>query len=129
MSVIDTLVTGRPDGAVYSLTEDVNRVGEALNYVRDRLVSAAGYNLLTWTAKTDWTTADEPTASQMAEYLSHLSDCRMAMAVTLEASAAMSHLTVSAANDIEKILQQCDDALNRLAKGWYYCGEIYAGEG
>lgn len=128
MSVIDTLVTNRKDGAVYSLTKDVNRVGEALNYVRDWLASAAGYDLLTWTAKTDWTAADEPTSSQMAEYLSHLSDCRAAMAVTLEAPAAMSHLTVSAANDIEKILQQCDDALNRLAKSWYYSGEIYSGE-
>jgi hypothetical protein len=128
MSVMDTLVTDRQGGAVYSLTEDVNRVGEALNYVRDRLVSAAGYDLLTWTAKTDWTAADEPTSSRMAEYLSHLSACRAAMAVTLEAPATMSRLTVSAANNIEKILQQCDDALDRLVKSWYYCGETYSGE-
>lgn len=128
MSVMDTLVTGRKDGAVYSLTEDVNRVGEALNYVRDRLVSAAGYDLLTWTAKTDWTAADEPTLSQMAAYLSHLSDCRAAMAVLLLPPSTMSRLTVSAANDIEKILQQCDDALNRLVKSWFYSGENYSGE-
>lgn len=127
MSVIDSLVTGRKDGAVYSLTEDINRVGEALNYVRNRLVSEGGFNLL-WTARTDWITADEPTQSQMQAYLTELSDCRTAMAVVLALPSTMSRLTVSAANDIEKILQQCDDALNRIAKSRFCSGEIYGGE-
>lgn len=108
---------------------DLNRVGAALNYVRDRLRSA-GY-AVSWTAKTDWTQQAEPTRSQMEKYLGCVADIRAKLAVTPDTPQPpgdMSGLTYQQANDIEKILVTVDDLITKMAQAWFLSGEIYSGE-
>ena len=106
---------------------DLNRVGAALNYIKALLVGQCGF-LVDWTAKTDWTVSGEPTAGQMADYLSHVKDCRAKLAVAIQAPETMVRLTVDGANDIEKILVACDDTVKRIKLSFWYSGEIWCGE-
>lgn len=109
---------------------DMNRVGAAMRYVRDRL-AACGCDTIAISPKTDWTDAGEPTESQLARYLSDLSALRGALAVldaTPPVPETMEHLTYWEANDIEKILEDVDALITKLMQAWFYCGEIFAGE-
>ena len=111
---------------------DLNRVGEALNYLHDRL-KEAGYITypLTFEAKTNWTIASIPTADDLTYYLKCVSNVRTALtlfATTPPAPIDTGALTIEEANNIEKILIDVETLINNMIAAQYYSGEVYAGE-
>lgn len=126
MSIIDTLITDRTGG--YYNASDLNRVGQALNYIREELVNDCGFDL-TWTAKTDWTVADEPNTEQMDSYIGYVEDCRSIVLAEPQTPESMNYLTVDKANDIEKILQNCETIIAKIRSAWIYSGQKTSGQG
>lgn len=110
---------------------DLNRVGEALNYLRDALALASYIPPLVFTAKTNWTTDDIPTAEDFSYYINAVSVIREALAqfaTTPPTPADTGGLDFNEANDIEKILIDVNILLNNMLAARYYAGEIFAGE-
>ena len=111
---------------------DLNRVGEALNYLHDRL-NAAGYITYqtTFTAKTNWTVASIPTADDLTYYLKCVSNIRKALTLfanTPPAPTDTGALSIDEANNIEKILIDVELLINNMLSARYFCGDLYAGE-
>ena len=109
--------------------EDLNRVGAAMNYVADRL-KAAGYDPHI-SPKTDWKETDYPTPQTMERYLGDLAELRRqfsVMQITPTVPMDMVNLTYQEANDIERILEDVDSLITNIMAGWFYSGELYAGE-
>jgi hypothetical protein len=112
--------------------DDLNRVGEALNYLRDRLTEA---NYITYqtnfTAKTNWTITSIPTADDLTYYLKCVSNIREAMAqfeTTPHAPTDTGALDYEEANNIEKILIDVETLINNMLAARLYCGDVFAGE-
>lgn len=111
---------------------DLNRVGEALNYLHDRL-NAAGYITypLTFTAKTNWTVSSIPTADDLTYYLKCVSSIRSALALfetTPPAPTDTGALNIEEANNIEKILIDVETLINNMLSARLFCNDIFAGE-
>lgn len=110
---------------------DLNRVGEALNYLRGRLADASYMSRSAFVAKTDWTPADIPKAKDISRYLGYVSAIREALAqhaTTPAAPAYTGGLDYNEANNIEKILIDVDRLITNMLAARYYCGELYGGE-
>ena len=123
-------LSGKMKGA-YNVS-DLNRVGACLNYLFERL-KELGYiaypNI--FTAKTDWTIENIPTVSDMQAYLRAVSIIRNALATfpgTPSAPTNTRGLTYLQANDIEKILDSVETAINNMVAVFYYCGEPNCGD-
>ena len=111
---------------------DLNRVGEALNYLHDRLLNA-GYITYqnTFVAKTNWTITSIPTADDLTHYLKCVSNIREAMtqfATTPPAPVDAGALNIEEANNIEKILIDVETLINNMLSARHFCGDVYAGE-
>lgn len=111
---------------------DLNRVGEALNYLRDRL-TAAGYITYqtNFTTKTNWTVASIPTADDLTYYLKCVSNIRGALTLfanTPPAPIDTGALNIDEANNIEKILLDVEMLINNMLAARFYCGDVFAGE-
>ena len=130
------LITDRTQNDVASRTkkgyynsEDLNRVGAAMVYIRDRLKDN-GYDIEIY-PYTAWAMSDIPSQSSMDYYLACVRTLRGAMALPIETPEAPStaeNLTYVAANNIEKIIELVDQMLtNSIASVWY-SGEVYCGE-
>lgn len=88
---------------------DLNRVGQAINYVAGRL-REMGHDVQT-SQKENWTNQDWMSEGQAAQRLAELEVLRREIAVfvsTPEVPGTMSGLTYQRANDIEKILSDLD---------------------
>lgn len=128
MSVIDTLITDRTQGAYYNAS-DLNRVGEAADYLQDRLrlvgITASG------TVKTDWTTADIPTQGQMEAYLAAVAAIRervRAYRPGANLPASMQKLDFNEANQIESLLRAAEDVVTKVILSYRgYSGRLRAG--
>ena len=110
---------------------DLNRVGEALNYIRDRLTEAGYLPQMAFIAKTDWAVTDIPTPSDLFDYLRYVSVIREAMAQYANTPAAPEYtggLDYQEANAIEKILVDVDQLITNMRAARYYCGELFCGE-
>ena len=110
---------------------DLNRVGEALNYLRDRLAEAGYISSVEFIAKTDWTAADIPTPQEILNYLRYVSVIREALAQFATTPAAPKYtggLDYQEANNIEKILVDVDRLITNMQAHRYYCGELFCGE-
>lgn len=123
-------LTGNMKGAYNK--GDLNRVGEALNYLHDKL-NEAGYITypLTFTAKTNWTVASIPTADDLTYYLKCVSNIRKALTLfanTPPAPTDTGALSIDEANNIEKILIDVELLINNMLSARYFCGDLYAGE-
>lgn len=108
---------------------DLNRVGEALLYLMDRL-NSYGY-VVTVTPRTDWTIDEIPAPTDLKHYLDDVATIRTVMELpptTPNVPPNMDGLTIQKANDIERILLDVDQMLSNIAAAWFYSGEIYAGE-
>lgn len=108
---------------------DLNRVGEAVRYVADRL-EGCGY-LVQVAPKTDWTVEDIPTAAQLTAYLADVATLRGVLTVlpgNPEVPADMAGLTWREANDIEKILEDVDAVIDIMITTFVPCGEAICGE-
>lgn len=112
-------------------TSDLNRVGEALNYLRDRLAEAHYMSVDAFSAKTDWTVADIPTAVDLTAYLGYVETVRAALAVlatTPPTPGNTGGLDYAEANNIEKILFDVDRLIKNMLAARYFCGDLYSGE-
>ena len=128
MSIIDTLITDRTQAGHYDIT-DLNRVGEAMYYIADRLRSC-GWDIEV-SPRTDWVWTDRATPAAAKRYLNNLRKIRKALvlfATTPEVPTGARPFNAQEANDIEKILVDVEDMVERTMDSWYYCGELYAGE-
>ena len=136
MSIIDTLVTARTQADVdagnakgtYNVS-DLNRVGEAMNYVAARL-REQGYDPHI-SPKTDWMDGEWVTPADEAVYLGDLADLRKQFTLyetTPEVPPDLERLNYIEANSIEQILVDIDVLLTNIAAGWLYSGEINSGE-
>lgn len=105
---------------------DLNRVGEAMIYVRDRLKTVGG--VVDIEPRTDWSLSDLPTYSAIAEYLSNVEKLRSALSVQMETPTSGLLLNYEEANDIERILEIADSLIDKIKQAYLYSGEIYAGE-
>lgn len=120
--------TGQQNGAYNA--GDLNRVGEAVDYIAARM-AAAGYGV-TVAPKIDWAIGDIPSTAQMATYLADIAAIRAALAVTPDTPAVpstMDDLTVDAANAIESILWDVDGLINNMMAAYRHAGAFYAGQG
>ncbi len=136
MSVIDTLITDRKQADVdarnYKGTynaSDMNRVGSAVNYLAARL-REKGYDPHI-SPKTDWVDDEWASPTDADKYLADLEEIRMQFTLYDGAPTVppdMERFTWKEANDIERILQDIDALLTNIEAGWYYSGDLYAGE-
>ena len=128
MSIIDTLITDRTEKGHYEI-EDLNRVGEAMQYVAARLCSC-GWDVAV-DPRTDWKWTDRVTLAEAQRYLRNLQKIRNALVPfpsTPSVPSGAAPCTAKEANDIEKILQDVDELITKMAAAWFYCGEVYTGE-
>lgn len=131
MSILDTLITNRTNGATYNYT-DFNRVAEAMQYVAARLRSC-GCDVVV-TPRTGWTREDFPSVAEMERYMRQLRKIRDALKLfaksppTPEASQEKDWLTVEEANHIEQILLDVEEMVGLTRAAYFYCGDLYAGE-
>lgn len=108
---------------------DLNRVGEAVAYIADRLTGCGC--AVAVSPKTDWAMADIPTPAQLTAYLADVAAIRAVLAVLPTTPAVpgdMIKLTHQEANAIEQILVDVDTLISNMELAWYYCGDLYAGE-
>ena len=121
------VINGTKNG--YYNSEDLNRVGGAMVYLRDRL-NENGYNV-DIDPNSTWLISDIQTYSDMTLYLNYVSIIRNQMSLpsyTPEVPDTMEHLTFSKANDIEKILEIVDEMLTKSLTFIWYSGDLYSGE-
>lgn len=110
---------------------DLNRVGKALNYVRDRLHLAGYVGKKAFTAKEDWGLNDVPTAADLAYYLAAVKVIHDAMAfyrATPPPPNFSGALDYNEANNIEKILIDVDELITKMLAARHFSGELYSGE-
>lgn len=108
---------------------DLNRVGEAIIYVRDRL-KAVG-EVVAVEPKIDWTLNDLPTYGAIAEYLNNIEILRNVITVpanTPETPTSGVLLNYEEANDIERILAVLESLITNIERIYFYSNDIYAGE-
>lgn len=78
-----------------------------------------------------WYEVDIPDSETMGKYLENLSKLRsviIAPASTPAIPSDMNGLTVTEANNIEKIIADLNQLLINMSLAWFYSGELYAGE-
>ena len=105
---------------------DLNRVGEAMIYVRDRLKSVG--EVVDIEPRTNWSLSDLPTYSAITEYLNNIEKLRSVLSVPIETPVSGLLLNYEEANDIERILESLDSLVTNIMKAYIYAGEFYAGE-
>lgn len=128
MSIIDTLITNRTSGGFYDIS-DLNRVGNAMYYIAARL-RACGWDVVA-TPRTDWVFTDRVTPSAAKRFLTNLRKIRTALALFAATPAVPSGaapFTAQEANDIEKILIDVEDMVERTMAAYFYSGDLFAGE-
>ena len=114
----------------YNIT-DLNRVGNALKYLQNRLSVTGylqGYKI---TPKTDWNVSDVPTAADFTAYIRSVNSVREALTMlhtTPEPLSETGGIGFQDANDIEQILTDTEYLLNQLQAMYHYYGDIYCGE-
>lgn len=126
MSVLDTLITDREQGATYGHT-DVNRVNAAIKYVGDWL-HALGLPVTISAART-YTRTDLPTYSMFDDIVGKLNSLKTAVKRKMsfeanipECGTAQHFVTVYNANTIESIIDQLHDAAVELEgrRAWMF---------
>lgn len=148
MSVIDTLITDRSAEDVAELLErlkagelptgdhkgaynasDLNRVGEAVLYLQDRLsligITASGG------LRTDWTAADILTAGEMDRYLASVAAIRAKIQdyrPEARLPETMRQLDFNGANRIESLLSAAEEVVRNVQLSYMgYSGRLRAG--
>lgn len=110
---------------------DLNRVGNALNNLRDRLAAAGYISANAFTAKTSWTDGEVPTGADLTYYLNCVSVIREAMAqfsTTPPAPEDTGSLTIQEANGIEQIALDIDQLIRNMLAARFFSNDLYSGE-
>ena len=126
----DQLILYDGDGIVrgaYNHT-DLTRVTEAMDYLNG-VFTERGYLTAYVPVKTKWSKEAAPSVGQMQRYLANVSALRnvVAKGVPLAVPAVMEKLTVTEANNIEKILVTIHDLLMRMLLTMAPCGAATSG--
>lgn len=114
----------------YNIT-DLNRVNNALEYLRNRLVEAGYLVGIEFIPKTDWDGLDVPTTADLTAYLNAVKVVREAITQKVSTPPVPPDnggLDYQGANNIEQILIDIDDIIDKMQSMPVYCGELYAGE-
>lgn len=109
---------------------DLNRVGVAVNYLRNRLSDDAG-TYVDVSPKTDWAETDIPDQQQATQYIADIQNIRAAFLLpdgTPDAPDTLTGLTYSGANAIETILYNLNTTIDALKITLITSGEVFAGE-
>lgn len=106
---------------------DLNRVGDAIDYLAN-LLNGYGY-LVSVTPKTDWVKSDTPREAQMFTYLNDLTAIKAKFYGTTPLPSTMDDLTYTDANNIEKLLLEIEEYINRMISGFRKCGTFKSGQG
>jgi len=109
---------------------DLNRIGEAIAYLVERMEELAIYDD-TIVPKTDWVMGDVPTQSQISALLTNLTKLRAKLSLPDDAPAvpiSLDSMTYETANDIEELLAVIDDRISRATVTFAYAGMYYCGE-
>lgn len=113
-----------PKGS-YSAARDMNRVGEAMTYLATRF-RTYGYSVPI-SPKTDWVEEDIPTEADLEHYLEDLRTLRGIVAVlatTPQVPEDMEGLTHEEANDIERMLFELNEVIERILKSFRRSGQF-----
>lgn len=108
---------------------DMNRVESAVKYIADRFTVVGMHPEVN--VYVLWSRDMYPEPAEMDRYLKNIGILRALLPMAPDVPPVppdMDRLNYEEANDIEKILLAVDDAITRISKGWYYSGDIYAGE-
>lgn len=148
MSVIDTLITDRTQEDVDALlallaagtnpaadhkgaynASDLNRVGEAVNYLVGRLATV-GISVRA-EVRADWTAADIPRQGDMEAYLSAVAGIRdkvRAYRPDARLPSSMARLDYAGANAIEDLLASAELVVTRIMLSFRgYSGRLVSG--
>jgi hypothetical protein len=131
MTILDTLITTHQNGEPYGVT-DLNRVGEALIYVRDFLADNK-YNVeFKYPVRTDWSEEETfPTEDDLNAILANLAVIRRTASVhpaMPKLPDTYTNLTADKANAIEEILRLTHEVAQAIITAWFYFGDLYCGE-
>lgn len=110
---------------------DLNRVGEVLNTLRDRLKDAGYLGGNEFVMRTDWLVGEIPTAAAFSAYLGAVATVRGAVTQfpeTPETPADTGGLDFEGANAIEKICYEVNTVLRLIKNARYFVNELYCGE-
>lgn len=127
MSILDSLITDRAVPGRYDW-RDFNRVEEAVAYVA-AILRSHGCDAKV-TVKTDWNRGDTLSWSDAERYAGNikiLRDALIGFTETPPVPETIRFLTYQTANDIEKILLDIDDAVERMKKTFVPCGTATCG--
>lgn len=129
LSEVETLIYEAGLRGTYNYT-DMNRVGAAIRYVADRLIGER--YAVNVSPKINWTTNDVPHRSQWKHYLDDVKHLRGILTLSEQTPGITDEMYngigYEQANDIEKILVRLDIYITNMIKGYWYSGELYAGE-
>ena len=118
-------VRGRTPKGFYNAA-DLNRVGHNADHLAE-LLGGYGYSVVV-SPKVDWQTDDIPCVADMDAYLSDVEAIKAAFYGTVTLPDSMNKLTVTAANNIEKLLLEIETYINRMVARFRYSGTSAAGE-
>lgn len=128
MHILDTLITDRTSNGYYEAA-DLNRVGEAMQYVAARLRSC-GWDVDV-SPRTDWKWTDCVTLAEARRYLRNLRKIREALVLfssTPPLPDSARPFNAEEANNIEKILLDVEAMIQLTIDGYLFSGELYSGE-
>ena len=110
---------------------DLNRVGEVLNYLRDRLTNAGYLGGNEFAMRVDWAAGEIPSAAQVTAYLGAVKTVREALAqkdTTPPAPENIGSLDYIGANNIEIILIDIDEVITKMRAARFFFGDLFCGE-
>lgn len=122
----DADVRNKTDKGFYNHT-DLNRVGHNTDHLAG-LLNGYGY-AVTVNPKTNWKQKDIPRQTDMTLYLADLNALKSAFYGTTELPGAMDNLNYEDANNIEKLLLEIEEYINRMIVGFRKCGTFKSGQG
>lgn len=157
MSVIDTLITDRTqadvDRVLYLqskgfaamttaeqnefLTDmkgaynasDLNRIGEACAFVRDKEISLALPVSSSLIIRTNWAFGEIPTSADLSNIINTINALKSALSLTTpETPATLNQPTFEVANRLEEILVMCNTLCENIVATYVYCGQPYCGQ-
>lgn len=117
-------ITNRTSAAQYT-HEDLNRVGENVQYLAD-LLNLYGY-AVSVTTKTDWTKENDFNATNLSTYLGNITALKNAFYGTVTVPTTI--LTHTQANEIERLINEVETYINRMVAGFRKCGTFKGGQG
>lgn len=119
-------VANKTEKGFYNHT-DLNRVGHNVGYLSG-VLNGYGY-AVTVNPKTNWEQKDTPRQTEMTLYLADLNALKSAFYGTTELPGAMDNLNYEDANNIEMLLLEIEEYINRMVAGFRKCGTFRSGQG